>query len=290
MAIQAAKAADGEPREWSVSTEKIHSSRTHEAYNRVVREYAQWCKTQGVHDISEMDARAHELVTNYLETKKVSTARDGHGHDTGRTYSAWTLALHRSGLRMYYQNRIEGGRAVGGEVQLPIRKRETIRNNRHVDLSNGGHVSVEKHADLIRFLACTGLREKEIRALRVKHVSITSDVGGLLGAKVYVANGKGGKTRNVVPLGDHAWIADLTKDRGRHDLLFETIPWNLPIHVLRRQFSQTMYCELSGRELPHIEPPRVRLSRKDYDLDAALKVSAALGHNRAEVVLVSYLR
>lgn len=277
----------GDERPWSVSTGLIHSDCTHAAYGRVVRTYARWARDKhGINDLDELDRRAPYMVAGYLEEMR-DTPIVSKTTGEERARSAWSLAQYRAALRMYHTGRVEASRGLGEEVKLPVRARSNIRNNRHTDLSLGGHINIEKHAQAIEFLRCTGLREREIRALWGKRVHVERDAEGKAHVTIDVRNGKGGKARQVIPLGDHEWIATHVETCGRNQAIFPNLPKNLQIHVLRRQFAQAMYAKLSGLDLP---APEGRLKAGSYDEDAALKVSNALGHSRINVVLTHYLR
>ncbi len=104
-----------------------------------------------------------------------------------------------------------------------------------------------------------------------------------------VRNGKGGKARIVPVLAGHEQeVVCLAQGRQADEHVFATIPKHLDVHSYRRAYAQSLYLALApGRSLPAAtDHPK----RGDYDVEAVLKVSQALGHRRREVVLHHYLR
>jgi hypothetical protein len=105
---------------------------------------------------------------------------------------------------------------------------------------------------------------------------------------VGVENGKGGRPREVQALPGHnedVWM--MREGRPDDEKVFERIPRHLDVHSVRREFAQALYQHYAnGQDLP---PPDGRLRPKDYDRDAAERVTWALGHNRIDVVLRHYI-
>jgi hypothetical protein len=106
---------------------------------------------------------------------------------------------------------------------------------------------------------------------------------------VKVRNGKGGKSRTVPVLAGHEQDV-LCQKEGRQvdEHVFSSLPRHLDVHAYRRAYAQAFYLTLApGRSLPSTTS---RLKRSDYDAEAVLQVSQALGHRRRDVVLRHYLR
>jgi len=274
-------------RPWSVSTGFIHSENTKNAYWRVLKSYAGWARDEhGIRDASELHERASELPAAYLAHLMERGTLDRYGRETGRDYSAWSLAQYRAGLRFLYPDSCEG-------VELPRRRRLDIQNNRGDGYSRGNHVDLGEHPELVGFLAATGLRRREVEALTVGRVSVErDDAGGVAGIVVHVTNGKGGRIRDVRAVGDAdelAAVAALVEDRDARERVFpDGAPDALRVHALRRAFAQRAYLDVADRdELPD---PAGRLDAGSYDEAAVLSVSQQLGHNRRDIVLIHYLR
>jgi len=248
------------------STGRLHSTGTKRAYWHWARAYAVWARPQGYRHIAELDRDRATLVDAYLR----------HLLTHAPPYSAYTMAQARSALRLFHSDRL-----LGHDVPLPRRSRRAIRNNRGEGITRGS-VDLDVHAPLIAFLGATGLRRREVRELRVKHVLFAGEQ-----VQVYVPNGKGGRTRVVTPL-DAAAVRAVVVGRGRTERVFDLVPDKLRVHVLRRQFAQA--CYLARSTVPQLPPQDGRLRSGDYDLAATRYVSEQLGHSRADVVLLHYLR
>lgn len=137
--------------QWSVSTGKIHSHTTRHAYQQHILAFINWSREQHqVKRLEQLDARADELATQYLQERKA------HGD------SSYPLKAMRAALRMFFGN----DRELAGSVELPVRARKNITRSR-------GPKTHDRHANwqpLIRFLQATGLRSSEVRDLRVKDI------------------------------------------------------------------------------------------------------------------------
>jgi integrase len=159
------------------------------------------------------------------------------------------------------------------------RSRGSKKHDRHFQPANW--------QPLINFLKATGLRRDELKMLRVGDIIDHDLVIG--GPAVFVANGKGGKSRMVPALpGQEQDVLSVKVGRAADDLVFPHIPKHLDVHSYRREYAQALYLyHAPGRSLPS---PTGRLRASDYDRDAAQRVTEALGHNRVDVVLRHYIR
>jgi integrase len=255
---------------WAFSTEQYHSHGTRRTYQEHILHFLNWCRDQ--HHLTELEhvkSRADELTSLYLR-ERIKADK-----------SAYTLAAERSALRFFFENRL-----LANEVVLPQRRREQITRSRRpavrdLDFQPANWVKE------IHFLESTGLRREEALDLRIGQ--ITHHRAEFV--TIFVACGKGGKPRTVPVLPGRAHDV-LCCIEGRKDptqAVFARLPSHLDIHAIRRTYAQTLYCHLSGRELPS---GKGRLDPKDYDREAASLVSLALGHGdgRIETMMRSYLR
>ncbi len=251
---------------WSLSTGRIHSDSTLEAYKRHATAYARWARDRyGIRKLEELHAHAGELVPAYLQTHLEA------GH------SPYTVQLVRSALRMLHQDW-----TLGHDVHIPPRRREAITRSR-LPVARDLGINLDHYRPLTAFLGATGLRRREVEGLMAGQVLDGS--GGLC---VFVDNGKGGKQRLVPVLpGSEAHVRDVVRGKAPNQVVFDRVPSRLDVHAYRRQYAQALYVALSGRELPD---PHGRLEASGYDAAAVLRVSEALGHNRIDVVLTNYLR
>ncbi len=262
---------------WSVSTGLIHSDNTLTAYKRIMHDYANWARERhGVRHLEDLDARAGELATAYLRMRR----REGK--------SACTLAQDRAAIRMLHRPALDYDQVkeVGRSAKIGRRRREDIRNNRREGTAYSRHCNDANHPDTVTLLEATGLRRREAEALRVAGVEVRRDRGDL-SVVVHVANGKGGKQRDIPVQPDKAeGVAALVDGRDGSEHVVH-VPRAMRIHVYRRGYAQALYVELSGRELPNQDQP---LRWAEQDVDAAREVSRRLGHERIDVIGQHYIR
>lgn len=240
-------------------------------YQQHVLAFVDWARdTCTITRLEQLDERAEELATAYLQLH-LSEGR-----------SAYTLQAERSALRLFFQNR-----SLAQEITLPRRTRTAITRSRG-PAQHDRHIQLANWQPLVRFLQATGLRRNEVSILCVGDiVERDPEYGDRLTVKV--RNGKGGKSRTVPVLDGHEHdVACMKEGHTDEDLVFSRIPKHLDVHSYRRAFAQALYLTLApGRSLP---PSTGRLKRGDYDADAVMEVSKALGHNRRDVVLRHYIR
>ena len=267
QAREAAREA-GSEKVWAFSTGKIHSYKTRMTYQEHSLRFVNWVRdTEGIRDLATLDPRANELASRYLQQ----------GIDAHK--SPYTLQTERAALRMFF-----GDRSLAGDVALPVRAGKDITRSRGA-AARDSHYQARNWPEFETFQRAVGLRKGELQRIRVG--DIRYDGTGRLVA--HVANGKGGKPRDVPVLAGHERkVLDLVAGRKPDELVLRKVP-DTDIHGLRRVYAQALYKQYSPTA-PQIPPISQRLRPKDYDKQAALRVSRALGHNRLDVVLRNYLR
>ncbi len=262
----------------AISTGRIHSDKTLGIYKAVSLRYAHWARdTHGICHLTDLDVAAEWLVALYLELRR----------DAGD--SAFTLAMTRSALRMFYrpaypmEEREARVRMLGATVTLPRRRRAAITRSRHA-VAMDDAIALDRYVALIQFCCATGVRRRELDALVVGDIQADLD-GGLV---VDVRNGKGGKRRQapVLPALEEC-VVQVVADRPPDERLVGHVPARLDIQSYRRLYAQGLYCEGGQRVLP---PGEGRLPRGVIDRERALYVSRALGHERIDVTVRHYLR
>jgi integrase len=258
---------------WTYSTERIHSFKTRGVYQGHLVRFARWAHaTHQIKNLEELDTRASELASAYMQQRL----------DEGK--SPYTLQAERAALRLFFSDR-----ALAQDVTLPRRARANITRSRR-PVAHDRHIQLAHWQPLIHFLEVTGLRRNEVWLLRVGDIVARDTEPDFAGqTTVKVRNGKGGKSRTVPVLAGREQDA-LSQKEGRQDdeRVFPAIPRHLDIHSYRRAYAQSLYLTFApGRSLP---PLVGRLNRSEYDAEAVLRVSHALGHNRTSIVLHHYLR
>ncbi len=263
-----ASALAGGESTWTFTDGKIHSYQTRTNYQKHIMQFIRWARQiHGINRLDSLDERADELACIYLSER------------IAQGYSAWTLQAERSALRLFFSNR-----DLASDVTLPQRRREHIKRSRGFAVRDR-HFQPNNWISLINFLRACGLRREELRDLYVRDVYYRKRDGVLV---VHVLKGKGGKEREVpVFPGREQQVLQVREGRQEDEKLFPRMPSNLDIHAIRRQFAQELYEYYSGRSLP---PPEGRLKSKDFDQDAARKVTKCLGHNRVDIIFGHYIR
>lgn len=252
---------------WSVSTGRIHSFKTRSSYQEHVVRFIKWAReTHHTISLEQLDPRAGELATVYLQQRLAESK------------SPYTLQAERAALRLFFADRV-----LADSVDIPRRERAKITRSRGPK-KHDRHFQPANWSQLVQFLQATGLRRHEVRALRYRDIFMRNEK--LL---VHVKSGKGGLERDVPVLpGYEAQVLAVSAGRDPDEVAFSRIPKHMDVHSYRREYAQALYLQYApGRSLP---PLTGRLKRGDYDGEAVLQVSQALGHRRKDVVLRHYLR
>jgi integrase len=256
---------------WAFSTGMIHSFKTRTVYQAHVVRFVRWARSiHQVKNLAQLDPQAEALATEWLQAQ------------LAQGKSPYTLQAERAALRLFF-----GNRTLASDVAIPRRTREQITRSRG-PAAHDRHIQLANWQPLIRFLQATGLRRNELRTLRDQDI-IRDDPEYLDEIVVKVRNGKGGKARTVPVLPGHeADVRAVLSGSDPEALVFTRIPKHLDVHSYRREYAQALYQHYApGRGLP---PAQGRLKPRDYDRDAAQRVSWALGHNRIDVVIRHYIR
>ena len=250
----------------------IYSVKTYETYTRQCLQFTAWCKDRhSCRTLQECQPYIIEYLQEYAEGKSPSS-------------------IHTA---KYALQKLYDALQHGYKIEFTHDRRERSR----ITKNRGGIESVQdfnekKHLDLLTFAASCGLRRHELLNLRYQDVAPD-------GAAVTVQSGKGGKTRTaqVLPENRSAILARLSRlpepDPAAHIWTPAEIPSRTPIHRCRRIYAQTLYKALA-RDPKDIPPEDRYICRKDkrgviYDRRAMLQTSQALGHNRLDVIAISYL-
>jgi site-specific recombinase XerC len=235
--------------------EGIYSISTMKTYRKESSYFANWVKQKYPATKWLQDAR--QFVPEYLQSR------------IEKGDSAWTLQMVRSALRKLYQ---EPG--LAGEIKLPIRRKNEIKRSRGPKVMDK-KFSVERNRNLVDFCRATGLGRRELRELRVDHVYRADDR-----LMVFVDQGKGGRPRSVPVLRTlESRVLEIIEGKKPDQLVIECIPIRADIHGYRREYANALYEEWAG----------TKYDSDDKNEEVMLAVSAALGHNRLDVISRNYL-
>ena len=280
------------------SAEKIYSYGTYNAYLQQCIQFVRWCKTE--HKCKTLkDCRNY--ADEYLKM------------NIDRGLSPYTLKLQVSALCKLYSC------SSTDFIATPARKRKNITRSRFTQISRNT-------TEFERFCLCTGLRRREITALRGS--SLVEENG-----QYYIAvnNGKGGRRRisEIVGTPDDIDFVVAMMKKAENRKVFSVIP-EIDIHAYRAAYAKKVYEKYSRNRneyknerliLYHNRLVTTYTDKSDvqeyfnsdgtlkkgftdvrsayycrddkkhicYDRLALLKCSQNLGHNRATVVAEHYL-
>ncbi|MEW6146333.1 MAG: tyrosine-type recombinase/integrase [Thermodesulfobacteriota bacterium] len=253
LAIAQSRAAGA--KQWQPARiDGIFSLETMASYRKQSIAFVQWAKQN--HNCRWL-AEARLFADQYLL------------HKLNQGHSAWTLQLTRAALRKLYQDP-----QLGCNVSLPIRHKDEIKRSRGPKLMDK-KFSLTRNRDLVDFCCATGLRRHELRTLQVDDVYFADGR-----TWVFVAQGKGGRPRTVPVLqAMQERVKEIISTKRADEKVFLRIPIRADIHGYRRHYANALYQQLAGS---HYDP-------HSKNKDAMLLVSAALGHNRLDVVTRNYL-
>ena len=279
------------------SSEKIYSYGTYNAYLQQSVQFVKWCKTK--HKCKTLD-ECKQYADEYLKS------------NIDKGMSPYTLKLQVAALCKLY------GCSSSDFISTPPRKRKNITRSRNTD--------IKCNTEFERFCLCTGLRRREITALRGS--ALIEENGQYF---ISVNNGKGGRRRISEIVGtpeDIDYIVDIMK-KAENRKVFSKVP-DIDIHAYRAAYAKKVYQKYArGRNeyknermilyhnrlvTTYIDKSEVqeyfnsdgtikkgftdvksayhcRDDKKNtcYDRLALLKCSQNLGHNRASVVADHYL-
>ncbi len=248
------------------STNMIHSTNTYKTYNDAVRKFADWCKTQNIKD---MDT-AKTNIPQYMEHLKTEG------------YAASTMSTKMNGICKAF-----GIRTTDVDYKLPQRKRSDIVRSRDV-AARDKHFSPSKNKDLIKFCESTGLRRRELEALKGSDLVQKGDKTYL-----HVQNGKGGKKRYVEVLeGGRSLVRNMCERAGTGNV-FPRVHSDADIHFYRGNYAKALYHKYA-RDLKTLDRSEKYYCRGDmkgkiYDRQAMAIASKNLGHERISVIAGHYL-
>ena len=271
--------------------EGIHSVKTAEQYRKSALRLSKVCKEMGIKNIEDIDK---SVVARYMEAY--------------RDASAWTVSRELSAI-----SKIRGETITPKELGFTQRRTYTSVKNNRGELQKTNDANNPKNQDGLYLAAVTGCRRSSITTVTAND-TVRDEHG-----KIYAFSWceKGGRCRTSVVLMSEQgnltrWVDSKLKGGHSPDApLVDYISKNAPCHRMRSEYARDLYAELKDAKERGVDVYRGRkfelfIDKEKYDYsyhnprfksdvvhgfekDLALEVSFALGHNRLDVSLYSYL-
>lgn len=283
------KETPGSPNFNSNRSEGIHSIKTAETYRRVMDQFGNYCKSQGIKTTSEI---TRDTVQGFVESR--------------RENSSWTHSKDLSAI-----NKVLGTSYTPKDFGIQERSRDQIVHNRriHTDHSTA---SAERNQAALWFAYATGCRRSSILTVTADK-AIRNEDGTVIG---FQFREKGGRERNAIVLPSERpamteYVNSRQAEYGETCRLVDTCDRNCNPHFQRAEYANQLYASLKdhrdreediycGHRSTFIDerqlqkalshPRYQRETVHGYETGLCAEISQALGHNRIEVVVNSYLR
>ena len=269
----------------------IHSVQTADSYRGTANRIGEVCKSMGVRNIEDIDK---SVIERYMESY--------------RHASAWTVSREIAAA-----NRLLGTSYTPRDFGFTQRRTyASVKNNRG-ELPKTSDANKPENQDGLYFASVTGCRRSSITtvtandAIRDEHGKIYAfhfcEKGGRERISLVLPSEQGSLTR---------WVD--SKLKGGHSAdapLIDYISKNAPCHRMRSEYARDLYAELKDAKERGVDVYNGRkfelfIDKGKYDYSynnprfksdcphgfeksLALEVSFALGHNRLDVSLYSYL-
>ena len=271
--------------------EGIHSVKTAEQYRKSALRLSKICKEMGIKNIEDIDK---SVVARYMEAY--------------RDASPWTISRELAAI-----SKIRGETITPKELGFSQQRKYTSVKNNRGDLPSSSTANKPENQDGLYLASVTGCRRSSITTVTAND-AIRDEHG-----KIYAFNWceKGGRCRTSLVLPSEQgnltrWVDSKLKGGHSPDApLVDYISKNAPCHRMRSEYARELYGELKEAKERGVDAYNGRkyelfIDRDKYDYsynnprfkgdvvhgfdkDVALEVSFALGHNRLDVSLYSYL-
>ncbi|MBR1572095.1 MAG: site-specific integrase [Lachnospiraceae bacterium] len=250
------------------STKYIHSNQTFRTYVSQCNHFADWLSQNKIRDIDD----ARDSIPIYLKSLEE------------RELSASSIVTALNAIAKAFKIS-----TMDIDYTAPRRERAAIKRSRYT-VQRDAHFSEVANKELIDFVSATGLRRHELEQLH--GCDLAYEDGKY---KIYVAQGKGGKTRFADVVGSNKEIENVVNimRRAKEGKVFEHIHNGFDEHYYRSLYACRCY-KLYARDIDDIPKSERYICRKDkagivYDKRAMLYASRQLGHNRIDVIANYYL-
>lgn len=274
--------------------EKIFSKQTMKNYKQYARQFAKFVYEQN------QNCRHMKQAKKYIDPFLQSLI------DSDK--SPYTISSYKASLTKIY------GQGCS-TVEVPVRERKNITKNKGEKWL--GHFDPIKNKKLVDFCKASGLRRSEIEDLTyddLTGVYLGEYFEGIMTPKAFekgyyskgitaedlvpaikVNQGKGGKQRYALFLNGKLFRELCEEVKANPQLktqkIFGKVPKYTPCHQYRKEYAQSLYCELERDSVPSNEVYQCRKDKlgTSYDRRAMKMVSRSMGHNRICVIAEHYL-
>ena len=269
----------------------IHSVKTADSYRGTAQRLSLVCKSMGVRNIEDIDK---SVIERYMEDY--------------RNASAWTVSRELSAT-----NKILGTSYTPNDFGFTQRRTYTSVKNNRADLPPTSTAHRAENQDGLYFASVTGCRRSSITTATAND-AVRNANGLIIGFNFCE---KGGRERVSLVLPSERqnltyWVDSKLKGGHSPDApLIDYISRNAGCHRMRSEYARELYTELKEAKERGVDVYEGRkyelfINRDKYDYsynnprfrgdtihgfdkDITLEVSFALGHNRLDVSLYSYL-
>ena len=269
----------------------INSVQTADSYRGTANRLGEVCKSMGVRNIEDIDKG---VIERYMESY--------------RHASAWTVSREIAAA-----NKLLGTSYTPRDFGFTQRRTYTSVKNNRGELPSSSTANKPENQDGLYLASVTGCRRSSITTVTAND-AIRDEYG-----KIYAFHfcEKGGRERISLVLPSEQgnltrWVDSKLKGGHSPDApLVDYISKNAPCHRMRSEYARDLYAELKDAKERGVDVYEGRkyelfIDKDKYDYsynnprfksdtphgfqkDLALEVSFALGHNRLDVSLYSYL-
>ena len=269
----------------------INSVQTADSYRGTANRLGEVCKSMGVRNIEDIDKGVIERYMEYYHNA-----------------SAWTVSREVAAA-----NKLLGTSYTPRDFGFTQRRTYTSVKNNRGELPKSSTANKPENQDGLYLASVTGCRRSSITTVTAND-AIRDEYG-----KIYAFHfcEKGGRERISLVLPSEQgnltrWVDSKLKGGHSPDApLVDYISKNAPCHRMRSEYARELYGELKEAKERGVDAYNGRkyelfIDRDKYDYsynnprfkgdvvhgfdkDVALEVSFALGHNRLDVSLYSYL-
>ena len=269
----------------------INSVQTADSYRGTANRLGEVCKSMGVRNIEDIDKGVIERYMEYYHNA-----------------SAWTVSREVAAA-----NKLLGTSYTPRDFGFTQRRTYTSVKNNRGELPKSSTANKPENQDGLYLASVTGCRRSSITTVTAND-AIRDEYG-----KIYAFHfcEKGGRERISLVLPSEQgnltrWVDSKLKGGHSPDApLVDYISKNAPCHRMRSEYARELYGELKEAKERGVDSYNGRkyelfIDRDKYDYsynnprfkgdvihgfdkDVALEVSFALGHNRLDVSLYSYL-